>query len=270
MTAISTTKDVANILFFLATVILATMTYWQAKKTIFTPFRTEAFKLQLKALEDVLVFFEKHPTTNIDDQFDFDNIVRLNAHRLLDSYALAFFRADLDLEKLAIAREALDKERVGAIVNQEFMEQHFAQPTHLGIETSRPTEEAPTNPAIILARWMEYKHGMVEYTARFDEASERLRRFRVSPLLPTELKELIRAFEKTVTENLRLIGQVMTAIAKELPQKFPSVASLQKANLGWIWNEYNHNRTLLSDNQNAVLTFVSDYLQIDTLLSKKE
>jgi hypothetical protein len=215
------------------------------------------------------VFFERHPTTNIDDEFDFDGVVRLNGRRLLNSYALKFFHDEIDLDKFQKAKDELDKQRWGALISQQFMEMYFDHPTHLKPEKSGLTPEVPTNAAIILAQWQEYKHGMIELTKKSHNVSDRVRRFRVSPLLPAELKDLIKAFEKIVSSNLQLVGEVMTAVAKELPQKFPTVDSLNKANLAWIWNQYNHKRQHLSDAQNAILAFVANYLQIDALLAPK-
>lgn len=269
VTNISLLKDLANIGFFVATGIIAILTYGQAKRTIFTPFKTEAFKLQLKAFEEVLVFFEKHPTTNIDDEFDFDGVVRLNARRLLHSYAMRFFHDEIDHDKFQKAKEELDKQRWGALISEQFMEMYLDHPTHLKPEKRGPTSDVPASAAIVLAQWQEYKHGMIELTKRSHTASERVRRFRASPLLPAELKELIRAFEKAVSSNLQLVGEVMTAVAKELPQKFPTLESLNKANLAWIWNQYNHKRQHLGDAQNAILAFVGGYLQIDALLARK-
>lgn len=260
-------KDAANIAFFLITSVLAILTYLQARRTIFTPFRTEAFKLQLKAFEDVLVFFEKHPTMSIDDEFDFNAIVHFNTLKLMDAYAFQFFHDEIDIEAVKKARGPASEQIVGARVSKNFMQKHFELPTHSKEDT--PPADHPTNPAIILARWQEYEHGMIEFTKRFQEASDRLRRFKVSPLLPRELKNRIEAFEKVVSENLSAVGTVMTEVAQKLPDKYPTTDSLKKADLSWIWNLYNRKRVQLAESRNSILSFLTDYLQIDTLLPRK-
>jgi len=269
LTIISVAKDTTSTLFFILTAVLALLTYLQARRTIFTPFRTEAFKLQLKAFEDILVFFEKHPTTSIDEEFDFETIVNLNAVKLLDSYMLHFFHSEVDPEALRKNREPLFSKLVGAAITHDYAEKHFAMPQHVRPEQQEKSDEHPTNPAIILAKWSEYKHGIIDYSKRFNEASERLRRFKVSPLLPRKLKDRIDDFEKIVTKNLFTVGEVLTDIAKELPEKYPTLDSLKRANLSWIWNSYNDKREPLAETQDAILLFLNDYLQIDRLLSKK-
>ncbi len=55
-------------------IILAMLTYRQAKKTIFTPLKTETFKLQLKLFEDILLFFDSNKNNNnFILSFDFKN-----------------------------------------------------------------------------------------------------------------------------------------------------------------------------------------------------
>jgi hypothetical protein len=64
-------------------------------------------------------------------------------------------------------------------------------PTHFGPERPEQEEEFeqyPIRPQTILAKWAEYEDGVIDFSKRFDNASERLRRFKISPLLPRELK----------------------------------------------------------------------------------
>jgi hypothetical protein len=262
-------KDCVNIVFFVIVGTVAVLTFRQAKKTIFTPFRTETFKLQLKAFEDVLLFFEKHPSLHIDDEFDFDRIVYLNTIKLVDAYAFSFFEDQLKKDEMAKDREELFKDLVGGFVTKDFFEKHFELPTHLREPTGQDSDETPSNPALVLAKWNQYQHGMIEFTKRHESAAERLQRFGVSPLLPKDLKKLISEFAELVTDNLKTAGSVLTDVAKELPIKYPTSETLQKADLSWIWNEYNHRRIRLEEKQNAILMYLEKYLEIDNLLERK-
>ena len=131
-------------------------------------------------------------------------------------------------------------------------------------------EETPSSPALILAKWNEYEHGMVGYTKKYHTAMERLRRFGVSPLLAKDLKKLISDFEHAVSNNLEIVGEVLTEMAKQLPTKYPTFGASQKADLDWIWNEYNHKRVSLEDKQSAILKYLQKYLQIENLLGKSK
>ena len=56
--SIPVAKDIVNILFFVTIGILGILSYLQARKTLFTPIKTETFKLQLKTFEELLLYFE--------------------------------------------------------------------------------------------------------------------------------------------------------------------------------------------------------------------
>src|SRR5688572_24242827 len=55
---VSTIKDIFQILFFCVIVAVTILSYLQAKKTLFTPIKTETFKMQIKAFEEILLFFQ--------------------------------------------------------------------------------------------------------------------------------------------------------------------------------------------------------------------
>jgi hypothetical protein len=50
MQEVAIVKDIVNILFFLTVGTIGILSYLQAKKTIFTPLKTEIIKYQLKAI----------------------------------------------------------------------------------------------------------------------------------------------------------------------------------------------------------------------------
>jgi hypothetical protein len=64
----------------------------------------------------LLVVILSLSTSNIDDEFDIGTIVRINAVKLLDAYALQFFHGEIDSEAFRKAREPLFKEIVGAVI----------------------------------------------------------------------------------------------------------------------------------------------------------
>jgi hypothetical protein len=266
VTYIGAIKDSTNIIFFIIVGLIGVLSYLQARKTIFTPIKTEVFKLQLKALEDVLVYFEKHEDTYIDSNFDYEKIFYLNTFRMFDSYIDNFFGdiVKIDEEK----RKDKYKELVGGVVSQKFMEENFTLVDDFKKTDETKEEPQITNPSIILAKWQKYEHGAIEFTAKNLKHMETIRRFRVSPLLPNELKQKIGEFEHQAHENLMLIGETLTSAAKELPEKYQSVEDLQRAAFDWLWNKYNHKKPMLTDAQNDILKFVSNYLSIDNLLEK--
>ena len=53
----STIKNIFHTLFFIITAFIAILSYQQAKLTLFSPIKTEIFKLQIKEFEKLLLFF---------------------------------------------------------------------------------------------------------------------------------------------------------------------------------------------------------------------
>jgi hypothetical protein len=263
-------KDCVDIVFFFVVGTVAVLAFLQARKTLFMPIRTETFKLQLKAFEDVLLFFARHPSTHIDDEFDFDRIVYLNAIKMLDAYAVMFFGDQFRMEDFSRDREYLYQEISGEIVTKDFAENNFQTQGHFREEARDDTEQLPSEPALIPAKWKLYEHGVIHYTKPHQDAIQRLRRFNASPLLPRDLKALISDFDAAVSENLRKTGSMLTEVAKELPLKYPTFPILAKADLSWIWNKYNHTCVRLDDKQNAILTYLEHHLQIENLLERND
>jgi len=267
--SVSIAKDVVNILFFIAVGTIAILSYLQARKTVFTPLRTEIFKQQLRAFEDVLQFFEKHPSLHIVNEFDYNKILHLNALKMLDSYGFLFFENEIDLDAMKKHREPLFADLIGAVVSKNFMMKHFKTPEATKSEEKSGGKMKPEVPALLLAEWQQYEHGMIEFTKDHQNAMEKVRKFTSSPLLPGELKRLIREFEKAAVKNLSEVGEVLTELAKELPTKYPNLESLKNADLSWIWNTYNHRKNQLTKPQEEILAYLNSYLDIDSVLPTK-
>lgn len=70
-------KDFANICFWIVTLILATVTYRNAKKTLFNPIRSEMVKYQMKVITE---FIDNHTSKgqNFDNSIDYSNLLKLN------------------------------------------------------------------------------------------------------------------------------------------------------------------------------------------------
>jgi hypothetical protein len=268
--AVGIVRDCIDIIFLLVAGTVVVLAFKEAKNTIFMPLKTETFKLQLRAYEDLFLFFEKHPSVRIDDEFDLDKILYLNAMKMLDAYAATFFADQFKKEEFSKDREKLFKDLAGGLAIEEFGERYFQATGHYQHEAKDDLDEAPSKPVLMLAKWKLYEHDVIYLTKSCQEATEQIRRFNASPLLPKDLKELISGFDVLVRENFRKMGAVLTESAKELPVKYPTFAILGKADLSWILKRYNHARVGLEEKQDAILTYLEQSLQIDNLLEPKD
>lgn len=259
-------KNIANIIFFIVVAVITVLSYLQARKTLFAPIRTETFKLQLKAFEEVLLYFQNKSETDFLESFDLDRIVSLNALRMADAYVSAFFPKEIKVDEGE--REKVYSPLVGGIVSAEHMQKYFekVQPT----DPNRPDQMEPepiTNPANILARWQEYEHGIIEYTKEFQDQLKELEKLAASPLLPKSLRDMIGAFCSKAHENLTLTGKVVGAFAREMPKQFPRAGDMRKFNPSGIWNEFNDQREEFEPEAKKILENINTYLRVEDLMT---
>lgn len=84
-------KDIANIVFFVTMSVIALLSYLQARKTIFSPIKTEIFKLQIETFNKVISFFNRTGQSSFDELFDFHGLFEFNAERMQRTYTNLFF-----------------------------------------------------------------------------------------------------------------------------------------------------------------------------------
>ncbi len=260
---VTTLKDIFNILFFGGVLTITILSYLQAKKSLFTPIKTETFKMQIKAFEEILLFFQNKGETDFTHQFDIDNILKINAQLLQLDFIEHFFKKEIEIDAEKV--DEMLKNSAGSVVTQRFMEKHFTKPNYHEKESKKEKIEI-TNPAIILNEWNEYEYGKIDFTIKYSEEIEKLKNLSASPLLPEELKEKINEFEKKIHENLTLVGKVLTDISKELPTKFPNSDSLKNFNSVGIWNTYNSEMNKVENDAEEILKYIRKYLKIDELI----
>lgn len=262
---ITSVKDVFNIFFFGGVLIVTVLSYIQAKKTLFTPIKTETFKIQIKMFEDIILFFQNKGETDFTAQFDFDKILSLNASLLLFDFIKHFYKKEIKLNEEKI--EELHSEFYGAIVSKKFAEKFFSEPSFFEVEDDKAKEEDEiTNPAIILKEWEEYEYGKINFTKQYSDELERLNNLIASPLIPEQLKSKLITFEEKVSNNLHLVGDCLTDIAKEMPKRFPTAKSTEKFNMIGVWNKYNSDRESVEADAKEILSYIRDYLRIEELI----
>jgi len=82
--------NVLQAVFFVTVAIVAILTYLQAKRTWFQPIRTEVFKEQLRAIDELASHFIGKSETELRDELDFDALISINSCKLIDDYASLF------------------------------------------------------------------------------------------------------------------------------------------------------------------------------------
>lgn len=261
-------KNSFNILFFVIISLITILSYIRARKTLFTPIRTEVFKFQIKNFEEVLLYFQNKSEIDFTIMFDLHRILSYNAMNMAEEYIKHFFKDEVEINE--DKKKDLSKDFVAAMLHQDYAKKYLVL-TDL-VEKKEKAKDSETedteitNPAIILDKWKKYEHGSIDYTRQYIEATERLRHFIASPLLPNELKSIIKKFQEKVDNYLPLVGKVITEVSLEMPEKFPTAKSISNFNSSGLWNDYNHKMEKLEDTAEEILVFISDYLRIEDLI----
>jgi len=260
---IDSVKDIFQILFFILVGVVTILSYLQARKTLFTPIKTETFKMQIKAFEDILAFFQNKSETDFTRQFDLDFIVHANSRLMFGDFISHFHKNEIKIDEDKLKN--LHKEFDGGYATMTWAEKNFVAPEYYEKSEVEKPEEV-TNPAIILEKWKNYEYGPIQFSKKFREESEKLNQLIASPLIPTELKNKLEAFEDIAKENLYAVGKVLNDIAQEFPQKFPTAKSIKKFEPVGIWNRYNDEMKKQEPTAKEILNYIRHYLKIDRLI----
>ena len=242
---------------------IAILSYLQAKKTLFAPIKTETFKLQLKAFEEVLATFQNKSEYDWISHFDYSKMAALNSFKMMDDYVANFFKDEVKIDQVKSQERYSDLK--GAVISLDYMKSNMKLVGELPIETKQETAAPISNPAIILAKWQKYEHGIIHYTAKYEDATKDITKLASSPLLPQELRTMLTNFIKSAKDNHSQIGIVLTQCAKQLPEIFPTAEQLLKFDVNWTLAQYNRARKPLEPLSQEILAFVNKHLRIDEL-----
>lgn len=125
------------------------------------------------------------------------------------------------------------------------------------------TPDSRTKAAI----WSNYKFYGISLTKTHSNSLRNLEELSKSPLLPKQCEKLVAKYLAVVQENVILIGEILTEVSKELPEKYPNEEAIKRASLNWIHNRYNDKFKSLEPLAREVEAFIRKYLGTDKLLS---
>jgi hypothetical protein len=258
-------KSLSNILFFVVMSIIAILSYLQARKTLFSPIKTEIFKLQISAFQEVISFFNKQNQHDFDETFGMNVTFEFNVERMQVTYINTFFPGELELA--GGVGESFLNSPCQFIVTEDEIEELGKRSIHgcpADIEKHQHCEIV--DPALKLANWNEYKLIGVQYGEKFQSNVDLLKKIAASPVLPRELTDLIYKFIGELTDNLSLVKDVIESAAQEMPIKYPTVDEILNFRSDWIWNRFNSQRVNIEDTASAILKFVNNYLKINQIM----
>jgi hypothetical protein len=245
--------NVAQVLFYITLGVVTVLTYRQAKRTILQPLRTEVFKIQLEELTKVLSLFLGKDEIALTKQYDLDRIFEANCEMMLDRYAAVQFDVEVDRDE----RPYRLSEFPYAQVRAEYLEV---------VDDYISQDEAPRSEKPEGETWDTYQHGTVVYSKEFVDARKELEGLLESPVLPSKCAALIEEFVDTLGEYVGGLDRFLTSVSRELPEKYPTLDLLQRAELYWLENRYRDKAPKLKPKADPIVRFVRHYYGSDDLL----
>ena len=257
-TWVSIINLVLECLFFILIGIITVRTYVHARKTILQPIRTEVFKTQLQELSSVLRLFVGRGEVELRERFGLQKLLYINVTLLYDRYASLFFDMEFDRDKRPY--NPRDCPIQSAPVELLELAHNYILPEKDDSETEK------LDPQGRRAQWQDYKHAEIVIPREYWERRDELMKLLESPVLPKGCVELLEDFLETVEENTSLVGQVLTECTAELPEKYPTIESLERAAFAWIDNRYNDAFEKLKPKADSIVEFIRGYWSVDQLL----
>ena len=259
-------KNIFNIGFFLVVSTIGILSYLQARKTLFSPIKTEIFKLQVEEIKKILEAFNYKKQTEFDQETGIREVFDLNACKMHLDYINCFFKDQVP--RLEEFSEEIDSASYGAVMSTENFLKSFTQISagEEGKEVHPISDDNPLEPALKLAKWNEYEQDAIHFTKKYSDATEDLSKLASSPLLPKELIEKIHKVIEINRNNLSLIGDTLTEAAKKMPTKYKTIDQTIKFDPTWIWNEYNSSRESLDQSVSDILSYINKHLKINEIM----
>lgn len=253
-------KDLVNILFWIIASVVAILTYYNAKKTIFSPIKTEVFKIQLVLLNNVLEVFQNKHEIDYINSISYDEILYCNCLHMIESYGKFFFKENCPeinnypKEKIAHIRytqEAANKylRHVGHI-KEDLMSKHSEQIDHAQPDTI----------------WNDYKHDILIIPNNHEEYMQKINQFINSPIMPDKIRKEIILFHNAAEENVLLIGEVISNYYKEMPKLYKTPHDLINFQDGVINRVFYSKIIPLEPIAEKILNEVKNYLLVENIM----
>ncbi|WP_288444078.1 hypothetical protein [uncultured Serratia sp.] len=268
---VSLIKDSVNIIFFLVAISITILSYLQARKTVFSPLKTEVFKAQLKVMEEIINRFQNKSILELESDFDFNTIINLNANKMFIEFIELFFKDGIKPTEEFL--KELDELSYGGVISIENLEKHFKPVGLRNVDVKEDLvedEEFDNADFSPLDKWKEYECFQVLYTKKFNDTINEMDSYQNSPLIPIKLKTLLKEYSETALFNLGVIRDVLVEIAQTLPEEFTEVDHVKQFTTASIVNNFNRKKKDFSVKSDEILSFISIHLNIDSILNPRK
>lgn len=252
---ISASKDITNILFFIFTGLLAFLSYLNARRTLFSPIKTEIFKMQVKEFELIIDRFRDADEAKIISQFDEEKILFMNFCKIMMKYSEFAFDQRIKFP-------AYDTSDIcGRIISPELVEKCIVK-----IEVfSNDPEETQSDPNT--QSWIDNKFGVLDITKKYIKNSNKIKKLAASPILPEIISRRLWEIPKDQDKNLKLMIDVLEEFRIEPPSICPRFEDMAKINHSGIFNKYNERRKEIMPSIDCINSDIKNHLKIEKIIN---
>jgi len=254
-------KDIVQILFFLTMSIVAILSYRQARKTVFSPIKTEIFKYQLQEFEKIINYFQNKSDVDLIKDLDIDNIVEINGFNLYKDYVQTFMKNEIKLNPDVIERYQKLATRIKLVKGTHY--DYFEKIDFDSDISTIRKDEANKSPQLL---WEEKEFESIFFTEKHHAIVERIKSFQKSPLIPIELRKLLSEYVDITDNCLSSVGVTIEEAGISMPKCFPTSCEIRKFNTLGLLNSYHSKRPALEPKAKEILGYVNKYLNIEKLI----
>lgn len=230
--------------------VIAILTYINAKRTFFSPFKNEVFKKQINEISMLYEYFQSTNEIDLIKKFGLDETKSLNIIKLLDDYAIY---------QKWMPKSEVKKRPYAKCPNFIFSKEYAEKFLKLPLEESN--DEQNDN-------WSEYIYGKLIISNKTVQKLKELDKFINSPFLPKTLKEKIISIKKWINDYEKKLMTELINISKEVPNHAKQCSDLNEV-CPYLENLLNHNIDTeeILNITTDILTTIEKYLKTNEIFN---
>ncbi|MFN3152917.1 hypothetical protein [Bremerella sp.] len=251
--------DTCQIIFWCSAVIVAWLTYVNARTGILQPIRTEVFKVQLAELQEVQEIFVAKNELELREDISLGQLVTANARLLLDDFCRIVLaeRYESASERISVGDGWRPLEpTILAVIQEE---------SWLGDQAKSQDER--------IKFWQDYSLSGLVIPREYKQGLNRIRGSLSHPFLPNSTKLAIGVYVDQINKYVDILEATLTECAKELPNRYQTSESLRQIRDGttaetWLFNAVNRRiaaEPTLVRLSSDILKSIREYLQVERL-----
>jgi hypothetical protein len=250
---ITQSKDICNIFFFIAVGIITILTYLKARKTVLQPFKNEVFKRQLDLFDKIMSLFNCKIEFDLRNYFGFTETIYVNLDMLINYYREICFKVKVDWNSY---NTSFPYSRVP----KDYALKQFE------INYSYKVDQKNNNKDDDIEKWKNFEYRNIKISELTHKRTMEIIELIKTPLLPKKCANYLKQFQLAIDNNFKIMGDVLTEIAKDLPINYPSLIDLNNINYNGVWNIYFKRFESLEKISNDLTDYIRKYLTVEELL----